>query len=1422
MSLDILEYRKDTDPNSGVKRQLPKVSAGAMPTPPAPNPPAPPSSVSSVIGANENPILDMLEQAPEAPPVQLPQSDPSGLINPYTGDLSKMSIGDIQRLGIPSPIETTPDELPQSTGLPSVDYEGFEAGIKDNYEKEKAWIPDAIDAQLENAAPTFVYPDPTEFQGSFSQTGVDEWLQQSAPQLPETFEHNPFIFKGGTPFSSNVTASAIEQGGGMVTQTGKGLAFDQQLSWGAAFEDLQAVSETISPFGWVNSYRELFKGNWKGFIDKSPTKKLLKNIGGDQGSYGKGAIGSLIRSLDFIDNTARGAAADALGLKRIGDPKGAVSNLLRATAGGQDYSFFQVRDKGASPFATIPKDFNWKNPTHVIRGAGGFLADMALGTITGAIIVKPLKALSKAVSGTGKAATVAKVVTSTPRPLNPRIGEVVEQMKGKKAVLGTPVPRTPQAIAEALPGGGVKRIQRLAGSTPAVSQPVPVPKTLKQFEKYAEWKDRFTTDLRLKQQLEAIQQGKVANPSTVFDGIPLKQQPRKAAVKVVPEADGVIIRAPEAVPVEKAPVDIKVRTEPFPTLVKPNPPGSTAQALESVPVEQIAIQVAKESVSSGVPVPPEALEVLKDVGVQRRLLKAASDNGVIAVDKTGNIIETVELAAPNRADLAYQAGYVAGGTPNVSYFTRKDNIRDITYGAYKRGRVQGALDATDEALFNQPRPDRGELEFQTPTEPQPFKPQALPGGVDDPSKVVPFVPPGQALKQQYTQKRLAPKLTAIDGGSQGAPSTTGMKDAPVQMPTVEEPTGDSLGDLFNRADEIMSDPIYAETPQPILTPQELEVLSPVIKPQELTPQPTPSQAIEALRSDPDVFLDDITPVKRTNQQLTDLAVFMGHTKPRTTPLKGHQIKALEENYGSLYSKYGRGIDSGKLTHPAARIEVQPGNPVDGTPRVTRLKATALISEVVEKPATLKKLEEVLDRRQTILDNLDDEAKVVDLMKANDELANLGDIDYRKPEVMQELQERLPENLRTNTPEGHQATARLFEVEEAITDTTDEVRALQKELEDLDAVRELDEAEYSRYADSSPDGLEDELAYSREVWDMDEGVTPDYVPFKVNPDLYPDELEAMISQELPKFDWFHGTRIDDEAHDLRFINPDENTTLHELGTGVYFTTDVDSAQYYAKAQPSKNLPFDVQVSDSGRVSQVIPDIKGQTLVANLPPQQHVKDVFRDAAIKAGAHLDVVRSFMAKVGHAGNVDGLWDEFYETFRKMTGEFDAKLFHRFQVNVANGLRDSGYEAIVKLPDESGGEAVLNVLGRGGEGLPFQIGKTAPVDAPNIVDALAARASAEKIKKGTTATAKHLEVRSRLELNAQLRDVTQKRLDDAVDNAENLIDEQVLLERRLEDLAKQEKETSRRITQNIAADKQAEEMKYYHKLEDLNNPCLE
>jgi hypothetical protein len=276
----------------------------------------------------------------------------------------------------------------------------------------------------------------------------------------------------------------------------------------------------------------------------------------------------------------------------------------------------------------------------------------------------------------------------------------------------------------------------------------------------------------------------------------------------------------------------------------------------------------------------------------------------------------------------------------------------------------------------------------------------------------------------------------------------------------------------------------------------------------------------------------------------------------------------------------------------------------------------------------------------------------------------------------------------------------------------------------------------------------------------------------------------------------------------------------MGPGVYLTTDPDSAKYWAEAQPSGNLPPDIITSDTGTVAQVIPEVDGFTIIANKPPNSAVRDAFRDAAMKAGAPTKVVTSFIGSVGQSKTVDGLWDTFYDTYSRIVGSPDTGLFHRFQVSVANNLRENGYGALVKLPEKQGDEAVLNILGRGGDPMPLSIGNVARTDTPDLLDSLAARVNAEKSKGLSSDSAKYLETQARIQLNVQAQDVLKQKEVALLDKAESVLTENHKLEKLLEDIATEEKKVAKQITA-IDAENAKKSVVTEAKNPEGLNPCL-
>jgi hypothetical protein len=1483
------------------------------------------------------------------------------------------------------------------------------------------------------------------------------------------FNNNPFV-QGNQGFSQNSTAGAISQGGGLVSRLGNALHFDSKFG-DYAGKDVNNIGNFLNPMSWVKYGGYVAKGDWQGAIDNNPLFKVFENVGGDNGSYGPGLIGTTFRALDLVDNTARGAVADLFNQKRIGERTG--NNLYRATAGGQDYSLFQVRSKGASPFALIPEKFDVYNPGHWGLGVAGFLGDAALGVFTGAAIGKTVANVKKigAIAGLTKDAKPIKTVARA-STIAESAGQSAHLKKLGEFPTNIPVPKTPIKLYEEALNNKATRIQQsqdLLNHTPGTLAPEiklaptprtsPVPRievapkevTVQPLPSSSPNKTPYAVKVqtdstptlvpptgrveayRTTRREEMLKLGvpegeiekilnsesttgvlkpykkignnKVGWPKTKRDGLSASDaslldfgsvmdghgapfdnlrkegtsQPhltkkntdyQRMADKVSGEVlsdtpvDKTLLQDQAALKASAPEGYTGLRNKPLNEWERPfdswekvaNTPSTDlvtiqnkvydgfqlvqggdvhlgsrlmqsglkdilteaqkgvdvskplgelfdkAGHLDGVLSDQAVVETMRilgKSITEGGVTEAHrqvATRLLNDATNVKRLFKAAATDGTVIVDTAGNIHETKNVAEslpqihplppivtghdinnavtdPARAtadvlarrvdftrnDAAYHSGLEGGNKdPRTPYVPIAEQLSKASEATAK---------SVDEAL-NSPE-DLGALIDTT-------KEQVLSGdhtgaiqGLDAIAKGTSDLRNAGAnvdgvVNQNFDQagrlkvtdpelnkfdliRELATeywdaKLIKRDSGKwawrveTGNPGYERVQVHFTMHAKTEEGAlqqfldflvedrqdypklfnGKKLGEMLDRA--------LGKAPAPkgetAITPQALEALSPVIKPQELIPQPKVSEALQALKDNPDVFVSTVSPVTRTNAELTQLAVFLGHVNPRKTPLSGVQLDVLRQQHGDLYEKLGGKIDTAKLSNPAARIEVQAGNTLAGEPRVTRLLANKGAVDVAEQAGSLDELKKALDQRRNILTNLTPTDNLDALKAVDDRIANMGPIDYAEPKNMEVIQKSLPSELRTTTPEGHTLTVKLVQTEDNIAEVATELQGVQKELADLENLHKADSRDILHNVGAAPDTHEAGAAFSKSVWDLEHDTQPGHVPLRLNPKTTTDALQELITPELPKIDWYHGSRVDPNSHDLRFIDPDKNTTLHEMGPGVYLTTDPESAKYFADAHPSKNLPPGTQISDTGTVAQVIPRVEGYTLVANQAPDSVAKNIFRDAAIKAGAPLQVVKSFMSSIGQAATVDGLWDKFYQVYRKTTGGADTGLFHRFQVEVANGLRTEGYGAIVKLPEKQGDEAILNILGKGGDEMPLSIGKVAQSDAPDLLDAMAARASAEKAKGLTSDSGKYLQTKARLDLNTQAQDLLKQKERTLIDKAEALLTTNHKIEQRLADIAKESAQITAQISQRAVETVKDTVINEAKNPEGLN-PCL-
>jgi hypothetical protein len=1540
MSLDLLKLDKQNDPRDGSQLKLPVLTNQAQMSPPpeqgvftrgqGPTPSTPPIPFST---EQQQPAQPQQQQQPEQqatnPLEQVLNPDVSSLVNPYAGDLGKLSLGDIQRLGFPETIPSSIEE-PELTGKigPDSSFEDIQQGVQTSYEKKRAGMDDSVNQVLANPTPVYAFPDPTAPIQINQRPTTEEYLygSQGKPGLPQTsfgaeFNNNPFT-QGNQGFSQNSTAGVISQSGGLVSRLGNALHFDDKFGEYAK-KDINNIGNFLDPRAWFKygtAYGNALQGkaSWESVEKETPLFKLFENVGGDNGSYGPGLIGSTFRALDLIDNTARGTVADIFQQKRLGEKTG--NNLYRATVGGQDYSSFQVRSKGSSPFALIPEKFDVNNPSHWGLGLGAFVIDAATGVVTGAGLGKILK-------NTGKVKTLLRGGQLAPTPaVAPSINKAINKAQILKTSgqtpVGVPVPKTPAKIYE----------EAIAAKTTKTTQTVTLLQT---------------------------PNGSLAKAIPLA---PVKKTSSKP--KLVVEPKTVTIQTPSSISPEKAPFNIQVATETTPTLVPPRrvldpfamkntaiildeiarrkAGGPITKAINEVPfspaqgTQRIRDEVARqqgiidsgtqailaEKARQGSPgVISDALDsiptpqVYKDgtEAIIREKIRQA-DNPIPGPSVVGDYLKRQKPEAPNnrligqveppRTKEGMGAGTAAlfdleAGLPVNPAFVREPfkgvSALDPEYRKWYLDAQRYKNELPDTHIDAAQWSDGKDFSNRVDAAPKPGTDVYRPAQGDylptvrnfeagDHLEILGALPQtkGDIYQRLNLAKLFLEQGDVMLGMDYLKSASTYFQDVAEQFPELSRGVSkyfdekgmfkadftpevarkivkgyslDAPPDVVDYVKELYSqgynkqalfkaaqedgtiiidtagniretDELVKSTGLPVsppsaaaLTSDELNAISPVIKPEELVPQPKVSEALIASKNDPEAFISAVAPVSRTNADLTKLAIFMGHVKPRKAPLSAKQLDVLRQQYGDLYSKMGGKIDTNKFDSPAPRIEVQPGNKVSGEARVTKLidkRADALPGEV--KPGSLEDIQKLLTKRQQLLSSLGTD-NIEEVLKVNDEILNMGPIDYADPKNMEVIQKSLPSELRTSTPEGHILTVRMVQNEDVLGETMGELQTVQKELSDLENLLKSDSTDILSTSHAAPDTHEVGAAFSKSVWDLND-VTPGHLPLNLNPKKGVDDLEELISPELAKVDWYHGSRVDPELYDLRQIDPDLNTTLHEMGPGVYLTTDPDSAKYWAEAHPSGNLPADIITSETGTIAQVIPEIDGFTIIANKPPNSAVRDAFRDAAMKAGAPMKVVTSLIGSVGQSKTVEGLWDIFYDTYSRIVGSPDTGLFHRFQVNVANNLRNNGYGAIVKLPEKQGDEAVLNILGRGGDPMPLSIGNVARTDTPDLLDSLAARVNAEKSKGLSSDASKYLETQARIQLNVQAQDVLKQKEEALLDKVESVLTENHKIEKMLEDIATEEKKVTKQITAIEAEDAKKSVVTEAKNPEGLN-PCL-
>lgn len=383
----------------------------------------------------------------------------------------------------------------------------------------------------------------------------------------------------------------------------------------------------------------------------------------------------------------------------------------------------------------------------------------------------------------------------------------------------------------------------------------------------------------------------------------------------------------------------------------------------------------------------------------------------------------------------------------------------------------------------------------------------------------------------------------------------------------------------------------------------------------------------------------LSPVRRTNEQLTSLAKFH-NLVPSNAPILGpRQLQSLRREYPTLLSRYGNPIDD-NLSLPVKRIQLSPADPLNqvqgapGVPSGPRQEVTFIpdvppptVGEIQLDPISKRTVNALSRRAERIYKQLE---SVTDIPTENRLLKQLDAIESRLHRVFANSSsesvedfyiEALPINRAPTTPASTQIARSLSRAESRFSESAKSARNLQQQL--IDAQRVLDEQ--GSYLEELPEleraTLHHEVAtrnnYTR-------GGVPLIAPSEPIDEFVPTATRVIadppksLQQHISNGDsWYHGTKS--LINDMTAVDFTKGSSVsNELGPGLYLTTDPNLAREFAKAHPVVDrVPNpSLRATDVGRVHQITAApgptqriIDGDSI---LPKDSPVRSLFHDTA------------------------------------------------------------------------------------------------------------------------------------------------------------------------------------------------------------------
>lgn len=316
---------------------------------------------------------------------------------------------------------------------------------------------------------------------------------------------------------------------------------------------------------------------------------------------------------------------------------------------------------------------------------------------------------------------------------------------------------------------------------------------------------------------------------------------------------------------------------------------------------------------------------------------------------------------------------------------------------------------------------------------------------------------------------------------------------------------------------------------------------------------------------------------------------------------------------------------------------------------------------------------------------------------------------------------------------------------------------------------------------------------------------------VNKALMTPEEKAVVTQ-LNSTPFFHGTKA--RTNNLEVLNPKGKASFGEFGDAIYFTSDPDIAEQYAKASvPINKKPVgDVRIDEVGRVFEAMPAVT-RPLNADLKMDSYIKSNMMDVLREEIPDVVASMNSLSNIKHKDFMLRVRDEMVN----VTGSANETKLTRIQGKYTAELKAAGYDSMYR----EGKDGVITLGVFNGEN--FKQHRMVTVGDGSITEAIAARnfvdeKFASEFKDSQYALANS--VRSRTDLAKDMMAKTQEAFLKEQDLAEEAVIRLVHAEEKLDEVVKTEKKARiADIKRNTANPKEQDAIAQFMK--DSDDLCL-